>query len=1233
MPTNLSDCKSYNLNRGSLIRDIDREYLIDNYIKRRIQEYVSQINKKSISMIDREEEEEILRVSGNHSFSWTSNQTPHELNLNEPQQETSMKLLSLFLKLDPKRTTNYHKNREQQAMNRRFQRRCMTPRRLRRRTRYKILEEGVCLSNISRNQIISYLIHIFILGLIGTSSSVLAAQSAASIELPTVIVRGFLNYRTTVDGTVLLFTPDAAGSSSTSSLSMSSSVSASASGNGNGAPQPAATGSQMAASKTVGPADSWSSIISATKTSQRETSYATGTPQLIGGQQDVSPPATESVRRAHHSDPPGTNRAGDWHVSPHHHRPTPPLDTVSRPRVGSLGNSEASKADDDSNLPTIVTISSQDNNQQEEASNGHKSTPSVQSDEIVLGSGQAEPISRSDLISVNLFESRAGQIQSSGSSEAGAPVSSSNANPIAPKSQQHQPGWLPKRPSRGSMAKAFPPSSSSGGLRKPSLISGSTEGATVRSSTPLADPGTAITLNNSFQSRLANANAKMRSRFKNRPFANAKEANSSSSLAKQTQKSNAATTESPASKAQSAQSSATTEGNSQASSPVVGSEEIVAPGELQAASEGGKQLNSRKGDQAPQQDQQQQDKATSGPAGLASGAISFSQGELTSGTSPFDTAFSDPETSSSTASSQELGSESKMTQQKDDNNKMLTYNSTQNITSTNGTQKQITSQLVEPQATSISMQTITKTYSTIMTSLKTRIVPLQVKSSTGVHTITEQYVITKMLTAYQTMPVGDFLAPDSLSTRAPFELFNEKPAASGPNSQHDPADQHVEQPIQAPAQVISPSPLTSSGDAQVAPEQLISRQQPSASDWLHDLQNNNNNNNNNGGQDSLANALLGGASDPLDESQLLSQQLNNLLGQNNNNHNHNNNEPLDELASSLDPNNNGASTIPDLNNPLVLAAAIQNPQLAAAILTAQQMHLKQLASSANSKQQLSSNNNNFIQRLSAPPNQQVQLQASFSTTFSTVIKPSTYTARDTMYTTRLVSFKDGRTVRTRTVSEPGSVIEQVLTTMATEITPVTLTIRPTGALGAQLATAAPIANQQAAQTVALKNAILAAQLSQLLARRQQQVSHALLPSPSTVGGNNQQLLALQQLLRQQQQQQQQQNVMSSASAKFQPNFQQLLASMQQQPQSPSQSQQQSQSQQPQPASAGPPPTAPPAPTPPLPSIPNVTTLSSLHVRTYTVHNAFKTIYRTITSTELITSTLFPVSSSSQKAAL
>ena len=89
----------------------------------------------------------------------------------------------------------------------------------------------------------------------------------------------------------------------------------------------------------------------------------------------------------------------------------------------------------------------------------------------------------------------------------------------------------------------------------------------------------------------------------------------------------------------------------------------------------------------------------------------------------------------------------------------------------------------------------------------------------------------------------------------------------------------------------------------------------------------------------------------------------------------------------------------DMNNPLLLAAALQNPQLAAVYLGLQQL-----------KQQ--------------------------ATQYNTITKPTTVISTETIYNTKVVSYYDGRVTRSRTISEPLTTSERTLTTYTTEITPV-----------------------------------------------------------------------------------------------------------------------------------------------------------------------------------------------------
>ena len=89
----------------------------------------------------------------------------------------------------------------------------------------------------------------------------------------------------------------------------------------------------------------------------------------------------------------------------------------------------------------------------------------------------------------------------------------------------------------------------------------------------------------------------------------------------------------------------------------------------------------------------------------------------------------------------------------------------------------------------------------------------------------------------------------------------------------------------------------------------------------------------------------------------------------------------------------------DLNNPLVLGAALQNPALAAMYFGLQQLSQQ-------------------------------------ATQYSTILKPTEVTSTQTVYATKTISFYDGRQTRTRTITEPGSVTTKILQTTTQELQPV-----------------------------------------------------------------------------------------------------------------------------------------------------------------------------------------------------
>ncbi|KAH9394753.1 hypothetical protein TYRP_004810, partial [Tyrophagus putrescentiae] len=93
----------------------------------------------------------------------------------------------------------------------------------------------------------------------------------------------------------------------------------------------------------------------------------------------------------------------------------------------------------------------------------------------------------------------------------------------------------------------------------------------------------------------------------------------------------------------------------------------------------------------------------------------------------------------------------------------------------------------------------------------------------------------------------------------------------------------------------------------------------------------------------------------------------------------------------------------DLNNPLLLAAVLQNPQLAAVYFGFQQMKQQQ---------------------------QQAPQQ------YNTLTVPTQVLQTETIYNTKVVSFYDGRTTRSRTILEPSGTTERVVNTFTTQLVPI-----------------------------------------------------------------------------------------------------------------------------------------------------------------------------------------------------
>jgi len=108
---------------------------------------------------------------------------------------------------------------------------------------------------------------------------------------------------------------------------------------------------------------------------------------------------------------------------------------------------------------------------------------------------------------------------------------------------------------------------------------------------------------------------------------------------------------------------------------------------------------------------------------------------------------------------------------------------------------------------------------------------------------------------------------------------------------------------------------------------------------------------------------------------------------------------LNGLLNSPSNTNTAFGPQIDLNNPLVLGAALQNPALAAMYFGLQQLSQQ-------------------------------------ATQYSTVFKPTQVTSTNTVYATKTISFYDGRATRTRTITEPASSSTRVLQTTVQEVQPV-----------------------------------------------------------------------------------------------------------------------------------------------------------------------------------------------------
>lgn len=105
------------------------------------------------------------------------------------------------------------------------------------------------------------------------------------------------------------------------------------------------------------------------------------------------------------------------------------------------------------------------------------------------------------------------------------------------------------------------------------------------------------------------------------------------------------------------------------------------------------------------------------------------------------------------------------------------------------------------------------------------------------------------------------------------------------------------------------------------------------------------------------------------------------------------------LNGLLSNNNSPFGPQIDLNNPLIVGAALQNPNLAAMYFGLQQLSQQ-------------------------------------ATQYSTIMKPTDVTTTETVFATKTLSFYDGRQTRTRTITEPASTTIKVFPTTIQEVQPI-----------------------------------------------------------------------------------------------------------------------------------------------------------------------------------------------------
>lgn len=233
---------------------------------------------------------------------------------------------------------------------------------------------------------------------------------------------------------------------------------------------------------------------------------------------------------------------------------------------------------------------------------------------------------------------------------------------------------------------------------------------------------------------------------------------------------------------------------------------------------------------------------------------------------------------------------------------------------------------------------ISRTYSVTERTMRTTVVPVFDGTATQSHTVTESFFIRKLITAYRTLPPGDMILIDSTST------LDQAGATALLNGSHI-----VDDLLMAEQQTVQPTSV----DSNILPTEMPS----------------------------LLDNPLQGVSGQIEPS-LMSTA----------------NQPFGMMPQMAQPSSPMLANQFDLNNPLLLAAALQNPQLAALYFGLQQM--KHVA-----------------------------------TTYSTIVKPTKVMQTETLFSTKMVSFYDGRQTRSRTILEPTSTTEKMVQTFTTEVLP------------------------------------------------------------------------------------------------------------------------------------------------------------------------------------------------------